>query len=367
MLREMGKKKVIIVSTVGLIYDGITSVILSYLQAMNLSKMDIYVVSTMKCEQSIKKSIQDLGCHIIELPSRKTETLKYAVQLSKFIRSQKIDVIHAHGNSATLTVEMLAGFLGGCKKRIAHSHNTQCEQVRADKMLRPLFYRLYTDAFACGKAAGEWLFGKRDFTVLNNGRDLEKFSFNEHLRDSMREKYDVRENLTFGHVGGFNPQKNHEFVLKIFREIIKIEANAKCFFIGAGPLKEYIEKKASDVKSNIIFVGTTDDVPAYLDMFDAMILPSIFEGLPLVAVEWQINGLPCILSDTITSQCAVMDTVRFMSLNDDPKEWAKEIIRLARENVEKRSETSLEGKEKIKKAGYDILENAKFLERAYLL
>jgi len=196
---------------------------------------------------------------------------------------------------------------------------------------------------------------------------LEKFSFNEHLRDSMREKYDVRENLTFGHVGGFNPQKNHEFVLKIFREIIKIEANAKCFFIGAGSLKEYIEKKASDVKSNIIFVGTTDDVPAYLDMFDAMILPSIFEGLPLVAVEWQINGLPCILSDTITSQCAVMDTVRFMSLNDDPKEWAKEIIRLARENVEKRSETSLEGKEKIKKAGYDILENAKFLERAYLL
>ena len=168
-------------------------------------------------------------------------------------------------------------------------------------------------------------------------------------------------------VGGFNPQKNHEFVLKIFREIIKIEANAKCFFIGAGSLKEYIEKKASDVKSNIIFVGTTDDVPAYLDMFDAMILPSIFEGLPLVAVEWQINGLPCILSDTITSQCAVMDTVRFMSLNDDPKEWAKEIIRLARENVEKRSETSLEGKEKIKKAGYDILENAKFLERAYLL
>ena len=118
----MEKKKVIIVSTVGLIYDGITSVILSYLQAMNLSKLDIYVVSTMKCEQSIKKSILDLGCHIVELPSRKTETLKYAVQLTKFIRLHKIEVIHAHGNSATLTVEMLAGLLGGCKKRIAHGH-----------------------------------------------------------------------------------------------------------------------------------------------------------------------------------------------------------------------------------------------------
>lgn len=362
----MEKKKVIIVSTVGLIYDGITSVILSYLQAMDLSKFDVYVVSTIKYEKSIKKSILDLGCKVVELPSRKNEPLKYMVELIKYIRLNKIEIMHAHGNSATLTIEMLAGWLGGCKKRIAHSHNTQCEQVRIDKMLRPLFYRLYTDAFACGKEAGEWLFGKNEFTILNNGRNLQKFSFDSQIRTNMRKKYGMTRELAFGHVGGFNPQKNHEFVLKVFREIIKIEPEAKCFFIGSGPLKDSIEKKANDIKENVFFVGTTDEMSAYLDIMDGMILPSLFEGLPLVAVEWQINGLPCVLSDTITSQCAIMSDVKFLPLSVSPEEWAKEIINFAKDNLNKRNKNSIDGQRRIKEAGFDISENAKLLEEAYL-
>ncbi|MFR5484960.1 MAG: hypothetical protein ACLTHX_11915 [Blautia massiliensis (ex Durand et al. 2017)] len=113
------KKKIIIVSTVGLMYDGITSVIMSYLQAMNLEKFDIYVVSTIKSDNTIKKTILDLGCHVIELPSRKTETLKYLLCLIKCIRTNQIEVLHAHGNSATLAIEMLAGWAGGCKKNCA--------------------------------------------------------------------------------------------------------------------------------------------------------------------------------------------------------------------------------------------------------
>ena len=106
----MKKKKIIIVSTVGLMYDGITSVIMSYLQAMNLEKFDIYIVSTIKSDNTIKKTILDLGCHVIELPSRKTETLKYLLCLIKCIRTNQIEVLHAHGNSATLAIEMLAGW-----------------------------------------------------------------------------------------------------------------------------------------------------------------------------------------------------------------------------------------------------------------
>lgn len=361
----MKKKKVIIVSTVGLMYDGITSVIMSYLQAMNLEKFDIYVVSTIKSESSIKKTILDLGCHVIELPSRKTETLKYLLCLISCIRTNQIEVLHAHGNSATLAIEMLAGWIGGCKKRIAHSHNTQCNQVRADKWLRPLFYLLYTDAFACGEDAGKWLFEKRPFTVLNNGRNLEKFEFNSHLREKMRLKYKIGSELVFGHVGGFNPQKNHKFVLDVFRAIIEEESNAKCFFIGTGPLKEEIEKQSIELKDNIIFVGNTDEVPAYLDMMDGMILPSIFEGLPLVAIEWQINGLPCILSDTITSQCAVTNELKFMSLHDSPYEWAHRIIIDAKENTAVRAKKSADSKEMVKKAGFDISENVKLLEKIY--
>lgn len=361
----MKKKKIIIVSTVGLMYDGITSVIMSYLQAMNLEKFDIYVVSTIKSDNTIKKTILDLGCHVIELPSRKTETLKYLLCLIKCIRTNQIEVLHAHGNSATLAIEMLAGWAGGCKKRIAHSHNTQCEQVQADKWLRPLFYLLYTDAFACGEDAGKWLFGTRSFIVLNNGRNLEKFAFDPHLREKMRLRYKIDSELAFGHVGGFNPQKNHKFVLDVFRAIIQEEPNAKCFFIGTGPLKNVIEKQSTDLKDNIIFVGNTDEVPAYLDMMDGMILPSLFEGLPLVAIEWQINGLPCILSDTITLQCAVTDELKFMSLDVSPYQWARRIIIDAKKNVAVRAEKSAESKEMVKRAGFDISENVKLLEKAY--
>ena len=139
-------KKIIIVSTVGLIYDGITSVITSYLEAMNREDLKIYVVSTIMSESKIEKKIEELGCDIVRLPSRSKSPIVYIFSLAHFIRKNNIDVIHAHGNSATLSIELLAGFLGGCKRRIAHSHNTRCDQVRADKMLRPLFNLLYTDA-----------------------------------------------------------------------------------------------------------------------------------------------------------------------------------------------------------------------------
>lgn len=109
-------RKIVIVSTVGLIYDGITSVISSYLEAMDKTDLEIYVVSTIKAEPNIEK-IEKLGCKIVHFPSRKNNTIKYFISLQTFIHRNGIEVIHAHGNSATLAIEMLAGLLGGCKKK----------------------------------------------------------------------------------------------------------------------------------------------------------------------------------------------------------------------------------------------------------
>ena len=231
-------KKIIIVSTVGLIYDGITSVITSYLEAMNREDLKIYVVSTIMSESKIEKKIEELGCEIVQLPSRRKSPIVYFFSLAHFIRKNNIEVIHAHGNSATLSIELLAGFLGGCKRRIAHSHNTRCDQVRADKMLRPLFNLLYTDALACGNEAGLWLFGNRKFKVLKNGRNVKKYSFSLEKRNEMRKRLDISDCIAIGHVGGFFEQKNHKFLIKIFREVLNRKPNAKLFLIGDGPLKD---------------------------------------------------------------------------------------------------------------------------------
>lgn len=358
------QKKVLIISTVGLIYDGITSVILSYLQAMDRSGLDIYVASTIKCEDDIKRKLESINCHVVDFPSRRNETSQYFFSLVSFIRKNNIEVVHAHGNSGTLAIEMVAGWLGGCKKRIAHSHNTRCDQVKADKLLRPVFDLFYTDAMACGDAAGRWLFKDKPFTILSNGRDVTTFAFNESIRVKKRAELNLKNEIAIGHVGGFFEQKNHKFLLKIFREILRKEPTAHFYLIGDGPLRAEIELSAKDLKDNLVLVGTTPYVSDYLQAMDGMLLPSLFEGLPLVAIEWQINGLPCVLSDAVTKECSFTENCTFMSLDESAEVWANKIIEMSKKDG--RAVDSKRGVIQAKADGYDINENAKLLRKIYV-
>ena len=261
---------------------------------------------------------------------------------------------------------MAAAYLGGCKKRIAHSHNTRCDQVKLDKLLRPIFNILYTDAIACGEDAGKWLFGNKKFTVLKNGRDIEQFSYNPIIREEIRAEYNINNATAIGHVGGFVLQKNHKFVLGIFKEILKLEPNVKFFLIGDGALRTSIEKRAEEygIRNYITFTGNTERVPELLQGLDGMILPSLFEGLPLVVVEWQITGLPSIIADTITQECALTNLVEFCSLSESAKIWAGCILKSIQNN--NRVQNATIAQEHVKQAGFDIKECAGELRSIYL-
>lgn len=359
----MNKRRVLIISTVGLIYDGITSVITSYLETIDLSNLEIYVAGTIKVESSIREKIEKLNCKIIDLPNRKTETVKYFFTLQAFIRKNKIEVVHAHGNSATLAIDLLAARLGGCKKRIAHSHNTKCDQVKADKILRPLFNHLYTDALACGEAAGKWLYGDKPFKILKNGRDIEKYKFDPKVRESMRTQYGIKDELVVGHVGGFVGQKNHVFLIKLFREILKTKPDSKLVLVGDGVLRKKIEESVTDIQGSVLFIRNTDHVEDYLQMMDVMVLPSLFEGLPLVVIEWQINGLPCLISDNVTKECKISNLIYYLPLNDDAAEWASMLIKLIKQG-NTRSESQIIINE-IRSMGFDIRDNVKLLKNMY--
>lgn len=353
-------KKVLIVNTVGLIYDGINSVMLSLLEAMDKTDLQIYIAATVKTEQAIVNKYKALGCEIAIFPDRKENTFKYFCSLSSFIRKYHIEVIHANGNSATLAVEMTAAKLGGCKKRIAHSHNTRCDQVRADKLLRPLFYSTYTDALACGQDAGKWLFKDKQFTVIQNGRDLSKFAFNPEKRKEMREKLGLENEIAIGHVGGFVPQKNHKFLIDIYRAISEKNSNTKFFCVGDGQEKQKIEEKAKGL--DITFTGNIDYVPDFLQAMDVMVLPSLFEGLPLVAVEWQAAGLPFVMSNTISDETIFTDFVEKMSLEESAEEWANAILSLISSNRKQKSDVAVI---KAKEAGYDIRTSADKIRGIY--
>lgn len=354
--------KVLLISTVGLKYDGITNVILSNLEAMDRSNLEFFVVDTIVSEKAIKEKFKSLGCKIIKLPDRREHPVRYFWKLLRFIGKNKIDVVHANGNSATLAIEMLAAKLGNCHNRIAHSHNTKADYAKLDKLLRPLFEATYTQALACSNDAGKWLFKDRPFTVIKNGRNLSKYQYNDQIRKAMRNELNLQdEELAIGHVGGFVRQKNHAFLLKAFKAILDRNDNAKLFLIGEGPLRQDIEQLANNlgISKNVTFVGNVDNVNDYLQAMDVMVMPSLFEGLPLALLEWQLCGLPVVISDQITSEAIISDKVRSLSLNDQFTKWADYIIEIGQDIDRKIQSSSAVRNAKLE--GFDIQKSSRTL------
>lgn len=358
--------KILQIPTGGLFSDGILSCILEYMQAMDKSDLDIQILATNNPEKSIIKQIENAGCKVIFIPYRKKNIFKYFLNLYMYILNEKIDIVHVHGSSAIMCVELVAARLAGCKVRIAHSHNTICENQAIDRILRPIFKISYTNAFACGQDAGKWLFGEKKFRIITNGRNLRKYEFNSEKRNECRKLLGIqKDSLVIGHVGRFNRQKNHKYVINIFNEIYKKNKNSYLVLVGTG--QNLVEIKnlviSLGLVSNVIFTGAIENVSDYLSSFDVMVLPSLYEGLPLVVIEWQIAGLPCIVSDSVTKECAITSLVRFESINEEPKKWADNILNIKLAN---RADNKNIIFNKIRATGYDINIAAKNLRNMYI-
>lgn len=349
----------------GLKMDGITSITLNYWENIKNKNIHIDFVAPFAID-NIREQIEITDSKIYFIQERKKHPIRYMRKLSKLIKENKYDIIHANGSSAMMALEMLAAKKAGCKIRIAHSHNTKTNYPIIDKLLRPIFYKTYTHAFACGEEAGKWLFGKRKFEIINNGRSIQKFQYNKETRKKIREKYNLQNQIVLGHVGTFNYQKNHEYLIDVFSELIKnSDKKYKLILIGDGKYKCEIEEKVKElnIQDDVIFVGKTNEVQNWLQAMDIMIFPSRFEGFPAVLVEWQIAGLPCIISDKITDKVKLTELVQFESIEKSPKEWVNKIKNII---IEDREKNRAEILEQIKESGFDIQENAKELERKYI-
>lgn len=355
--------RVLNILTSPIVYDGISMSVLNYFKNIDNQKIKIDFVGPYIIDE-IEKQINDKGGKAYIIEGRKKKPLKYIKKLSLLIKENKYDIVQAHGSSAILCLEMIAAKKAGCKIRIAHCRNTKCDHVILDKLLRPIFYKTYTHGFACGELAGKWLFKDRKFDIINNGKDTEKFKYDEEIRKKMRHKYDLEDKIVIGHVGSFNEQKNHTFLIDILYNLIQRNPNYYLVLIGKGHLQSAIRQKATQlgIEKNILFAGESSEVEKWIQAMDIMVFPSKFEGFPNVLVEWQIAGLPCVISSTITKEVKLTDLVRFISLEKSPTYWAEEICK-----VELQDRNLIKNKviAQIKEQGYDIKENAKKLEKIY--
>jgi glycosyltransferase involved in cell wall biosynthesis len=290
--------------------------------------------------------------------------INYLHRLEIIVNERREQIVHAHGNSATLYVEMLAAKRGGAAVRIPHSHNTTCKMKLADKLLRKPFQKSFTHAAACGDAAGKWLFGDAAFLVLNNAVPAEHFHFDARKREETRDALKIpRDALTVCHVGSFNEQKNQAFLVEAFAELLKVRSNARLLLVGDGKLKNDCEQRAKTlhVSDKVIFAGVMDDVAGVLCAADIFALPSLHEGLPLTLIEAQCAGLDCVASDNVTREAALTELVSFCGIADAGK-FAKALLKMPAKDRETASEDAIE---RVRKAGYDVSANAGTLSKWY--
>lgn len=249
-------------------------------------------------------------------------------------------------------------------KTIIHSHNGNGYSPKVNKLFRPIVNMVAYKRLACSAVAAEWLFGKKGNTaqIINNGIDVVKFSFNNGDRCRIRKEYGLSDEFVIGHIGRFSEQKNHKFLLEIFAEIKKQCPKAILMLVGVGELQKEVRNycKQISVQDSVIFCGKQMDTHAYYSTFDAFLMPSLYEGLPIVGIEAQSEGLPCFFSSNISEQIKITDNVKVLSLQDSIKKWAECILEI-RKKISNREKYAKEIMEK----GYSIQGTVRELEKVY--
>lgn len=327
IMRKDNKISIAMIAT-NLKLNGISSVIMTYVKYLNLDKYKLTLIVGAGVNDGYRAICQDRGVEIIELAPRKENSIRFYAGLLKSLILHRFDAVHVHGSNASIGLELLIARLLGVKIRIAHSHNTTSTNMRLHNLMKPIFNWSYTDAFACGDLAGKWLFGSKKFTFIPNGIKLENFRFSKSIRNNERKKLSVQSNLLVGHVGRFNFQKNHSFILRIFEEILELRHDAKLLLVGNGPDFQKIEKEILKLglSDNVITYGETNKMEALYMAMDTFLFPSRFEGFPVTLIEAQAAGLPCVVSNVISKEVKISSSLVFHSLSESPKLWAQAVI-----------------------------------------
>ena len=358
---------VFMVPTGGLRREGITTSLLEITKRIDKKAFSITIAAVHNNAADVIEEFRSYGCNVIKFPDRKNRKsfFKYCLAVRQEL-NKGYDIIHVHGSSAIISIELFIAKCCGVKVRIAHSRNTRCDNTIIDILLRPFLYKTYTYALACGTEAGEWLFPNREFEIIHNGKDLRKFCFSSKMREKLRNELNLKGKVVYGHVGNINVQKNHTFLIDVFSVIKQNQDNAILYLMGDGALMNEIRAKVHSLglDNDVVFTGRVNDVHQRLMAMDVMIFPSLFEGLPNVVLEWQAEGLPCLIADTITKECALTDIVHFMSLNDSLYKWSNMAISLSNSSVN-REIVSQNAIISLTNEGYEINECSHKLEDLY--
>lgn len=274
------------------------------------------------------------------------------------------DVVHVNSGIFNGAVLLIAKLLG-IKERISHLHGDDLYgKSWKNTVKRPfkIFIKHFaTIRFATSNLLGKNFYGNKDYQIIKNGILTSAFIYNEDIRQVLRKRYNVQDKFIIGNVSRFDKVKNHEFLIKVFKEIAVQKPNSYLLLIGDGKEENNIKKQVSDsgLKDKVLFLPPQTEINNFYQMIDCFILPSFQEGFGLVAIEAQCSGLPCFISDGVPNEANICNTTK-ISLKETPQKWAQ--IILGKMKNFKREDCS----QRITQAGYDIKRVAKIIEKEYL-
>lgn len=357
---------------------GIETLIMNIYRNIDRDKVQFDFLIHNPTEGEYAEEIKKLGGHIYRMPVLRDKTrtyywryFEYKRALKKFFSEHKeIKVLHGHMTNTASIYMPIAMKYGNVKCCIAHSHQTEATPGLSGvvtNILQRHLEKIATDYFACSEEAAKWIYSieiveNGKVKIIHNGVDVEKYHFDSVEHEKIKNQMGHSGKIVFGNVARFKKQKNHEFLIDIFAEIHKMNQNTVLILVGQGELEENMKEKVAKLGLDdcVEFLGARNDVPKLLKDFDVFLLPSLFEGLPLVGIEAQAAGLPMITSNTVTLEADVTGNVTFLPLELSAEEWAKKILEVNESFVRK------DMTQKVREAGYDIKQTAQWLQKFYL-
>ena len=345
-------------------YGGVEMVVMNYYRHIDRTKVqfDFFALEGSAVPQ--REEIEQLGGRVYIVP-KYTHLPEYEKEIVRLFKQNQYKIVHSHMN--TLSVFSLWGAKkAGIPNRIAHNHSTagkgETKKNIIKYALRP-FAKIYpTKLCACSRYAGEWLYGKNaEFQVFNNAIDLSRYSYDPQKAAAVRKELGLEDKLVVGHIGRFCYQKNHDFLIDIFNEIHKQRQEAFLLLIGEGELEQDIRNKVKELglTDSVRFMGKQKDTSKFYQAMDCFVLPSRYEGLPVVGVEAQAAGVPCVMADVVTPETKILESTAFVSPEESAVKWAMAVLESTSHYQKK--DTSVE----MRKAGFDIVTEAEKLERFY--
>lgn len=344
---------------------GLETMIMNYYRQMDRTKVQFDFLVHRDFRADYDDEIERLGGRIYRIGRLIPWSGAYQRALDAFFAAHpEYRVVHVHQDCLSAVI-LKAAKKHGVPVRIAHSHNSS--QDKNLKYLLKLYYKRQiptyaTALFACGKDAGDWMFGGKPYTVVNNAIDAAQYRYRQARACEVRQALGIAEEaFVIGHVGRFCPVKNHAFLLDVFDQLHRENERAVLLLVGDGELRSSMEEKAKamGLEDRVLFTGVRSDVCDLMQAMDVFVFPSLYEGLPVSLVEAQAAGLPCVISDGVPEACMLMDLVQRVDLEESARQWAERILKV-------KATVRRDRYDEIAASGYDIVTNAAWLQQYYI-